>query len=316
MEENKLLEENNVISNNNKQPKNKTKLLVIIIILLSLLVLGLGGFIVYDKFIAKEETKQVVEEKDTKTEKEETSNQKEENKKEEESVDETKDDEKDVTIANQIKVDDYEYVLNNNKHKVSFIYSYEKINPENYYGYDYIYKIFATMALDGKIIDETKTQVGFEENENININNLNGVNIDNIKKFKDSYNSKEYMVLGIMYQDGPGTDGIDPIIINENGNVVYKVDLFNGGGIGISDPNKASLFYEEYYVFNDGLYYLDSQNVVGEAKPHTSDFCNPEQWGGFDPCVTVQEYKITIENGKAIKTPTQTYLAMLAGATA
>ena len=308
MEENKLLEENNVISNNNKQPKNKTKLLVIIIILLSLLVLGLGGFIVYDKFIAKEETKQVVEEKDTKTEKEE-------NKKEEESVDETKDDEKDVTIANQIKVDDYEYVLNNNKHKVSFIYSYERCTANNNRcndSRDY-YMIFVTMAFDGKIINESKALISSTENYSIDDTKIPLVTTDVIKKFSDSKNT-EYMVLGIKEGILPGTEVVDPVIIDENGKALYKIDLFDGQGIGLADSNMDSIFIDEYYVANGGVYYLDSQNVVGEAKPHTSDFCNPEQWGGFDPCVTVQEYKITIENGKAIKTPTQTYLAMLAGA--
>ena len=312
MEENKLLEENNVISNNNKQPKNKTKLLVIIIILLSLLVLGLGGFIVYDKFIAKEETKQVVEEKEN-SEKE----AKDENNtdKEEESIDEKKDEEKEVTIANQIKVDDYEYVLNNNKHKVSFIYSYERCTANNNRcddSKDY-YMIFVTMAFDGKIINESKALISSTENYSIDDTKIPLVTTDAIKKFSDSKNT-EYMVLGIKEGILPGTEVVEPVIIDGNGKALYKIDLFDGQGIGLVDSNMDSLFIDEYYVANGGVYYLDSQNVVGEAKPHTSDFCNPEQWGGFDPCVTVQEYKITIENGKAINTPTQTYLAMHAGA--
>ena len=256
------------------EEKKGNKGILFVIILLVLLIIGLGGFIVYDKFIKEDTTAEKSGDND------------------EDKVTEVE------YLGTQIKVDDFAYYINGKKHNISFVYSYDEVEDEDL---DYDYDIYLTLALDGTLLDDTKTKVQLYEGKEIDENKLNLKNIDIVESFYGK-DSKEYLAISIIETPSYIVERIVSYIINDEGKVLTNVNT--GWSYHIVDSPKSLVYYNEYYVskFDGAFYYLDGYDIVGEMK--TSE---------TEEYVTVQEYKITVKDNIITKTPTETFKATCAG---
>lgn len=271
----------------NKVNNNSNKGLIVWLVILSILVIGLGGFIVYDKVLKNDETTDVVENKE---EKEEVENEKEE-------IDENKE-----YVKNQIKVDNYEYTLNGKEHTVSIVYSYKEVEAEeDDLDYGWTYFIYTTVAFDGKIIEDTKTLIMHYEDKEIVESKLYEFDKDYIKTIKGT-DEKDYLVVSLDNHANIYADFVNSSIINDKGKVITT--FVTGFGLGIVDESIREKFNGEYYVTDDAFYYIDDENIVGEMLTTDADL------GEY---TTVQEFKVTVDDNIITKTPTKTYKAMMAG---
>lgn len=268
----------------NKVNNNSNKGLIVWLVILSVLVIGLSGFIVYDKVLKNDETTDIVENKE---EKEEVANEKEE-------IDENKE-----YVKNQIKVDNYEYILNGKEHTLSLVYSYENYEDQIYTEIDYT--IHTTIVFDGNLIENTKVLRQYYEGTVIEEDKLYEFDKNDIKTIKGTDN-KDYLVVSIRNSPLTVYDKVDSSFINDKGKVITTI--VTGFGLGIVDETVREKYNGEYYVSDDAFYYIDSENIVGEMLTTDADL------GEY---TTVQEFKVTVDDNIITKTPTKTYKAMMAG---
>lgn len=256
------------------ETKKGNKVTLFVIILLVLLIIGLGGFIVYDKFIKDDATVEKLDDNDKDKATEEIE-----------------------YLGTQIKVDDFAYYINGKKHNISFVYSYGEVEEDS----DYDYDIYLTLALDGTLLDNTRTKIQLYEGKEIDENKLNLKNIDIVEIFYGA-DSKEYLAISIIETPVYYIERVNSYIINDEGKILTNINT--GFNYALVESTKSLVYENEYYVSkSDGaFYYLDGENIVGEMKT-----------SGGDENVTVQEYKITVKDNVITKTPTETFKATCAG---
>lgn len=249
--------------------KKNTGILVALIIFI-LLTLMLGGYIVYDKL-------------NNKVNSDNTSNNA--------NTAETGAANEEVVESNQaedsgeyFKKVNYDYAINGKIHKIDFYYSLGDVLPmDKEEGFNY--GVYLTIGIDGKILDFTKNIVA-ETKTQEEINSLEvykNYNINNVNLIKGT--DKDYMVLRIEHLVIHGKN-INPIIINDSGDLIEKIDLKDNSGVSIPG-NEHYENWEEFYITGDSLYYLET-------------ICN-------NAGLTANEYKLTISNNRAVKTQINTY---------
>lgn len=244
--------------------------LIALVIMLGLLVCAMGGYIAYDKLENKQEEPNKVQNNEQ----------------------DTKELQK-VNIANLYKSVDLDYAINGKIVKVGFNYTIEK-------GKDYAdndeYKVYITLSFDGKLKEDKYYVAAYDtENKykNADIYELIGRRNLNIIKGND----KEYFVFYISEM----TEGFPKrtlLVLNEDGSLVHNVKFEQGNSFSFQGTNYAN--YDLYYLTNDAIYYIDNScgkiNVKYEIKNIDDEVI-----------YVLDEYKLTIENGKAkvVKNGTQ-----------
>jgi hypothetical protein len=265
---------------------NSNKGLVVLVIFLTILVIGLGGFIFYDK-VLKDESTDIVDKKDG-----------EENSTEIKEEDKVEIDENKEYVKNQIKVDNYKYNLNGKEHVVSLVYSYE--DADNEYYEEIKYNVYTTIAFDGKLIDSTKVITTNYEETLIDVNKINLVTKDDIKIMK-GLDNKDYLVVSVKNNPLVFAESIDSSIFNDKGELIKSIGT--SFRLRVTDETVAKNYEKEFYITENEFYYITDEKVVGETLVNDP----------YSDYVTVQEYKVTISDNVATETPTKTYIAIAAG---
>lgn len=242
---------------NNKNSKG----LIVLVIILIICILGLGGYIVYDKMLNKE----------TKT----TDNTKSSTTK---------------PINNESEYDkttSYDITLNNNNHKIYYKYkivagndNYEDIQLAKENG-DYIYnELHAEIYLDNSKINDI---VIYYDKEN-NINNVKSEkeNLDLSKtKIIKGKDNKDYLIF-TLEEPHQFLDGRKILFIsNDDGNLIYKYEPEFNSSLTVNDSN--SKFYnssERYIIETNKIYIIED---VGNNENGT---------------IKIQENILTIENNE------------------
>lgn len=265
--------------------KKNSKGLIVIVIILLLTVIGLSGYICYDKFISndeKVETKiEVKEEKE-----EETSNLPEK-----------------ASGHTFVKMYTQNIILNNKENNIVYYYYYDKgkansddQNKEYYITKKEVY-LNKTKIVDMHIIGYFEKE---EEVTNYVISDYQESYSEDISTLKDYQTNVDYLVYNYNFieKDSYISAG-DPveskaIIVDESGKVIYTIvtGLPNVDMTPISNQYDRSYSnWSTIYMSKFGyIYYLDLQNK----------HCN-------GAAVSFDEYKLEIINGKLQKTKTKTY---------
>lgn len=270
-----------------KEKKNNKGLIWLIIILI-VLVLGLVSFIVYDKVLLIDKESNI-ENNNTNT----TTTEK------------TKDNDNEDNI---LRRDNFIYKLNEKDYHISYVY--KKYNSDEFYKgqninieeakkyNDYVYNIiYLEILLNDKKIEDVKLPI-FYNYENLSnndiLNKIHLVSSDTINTLKGS--DSEYFVFTIEYADPFVDGGINPFIVNEEGNVIHTIEFQNNTGWWTTDENSIMYDKGEYYLTNDTLYYLmpncEQTNADGEY---------------FD------QYSLKVENDKIVIKKQGTYKGTGAG---
>lgn len=214
-----------------------------------------------------------------------------------------------------LRRDNYIYELNGKEHTVSFLYEKEEQTKEdeiNSWVVDeeeakeeesFVFSIvYLKILIDEKEINHKITYYYnfYETDENMPL-----LTRDNINKI--SGDNKEYLVFeikheleGAPFQDG----GINPLIVDNEGNIIYELKFTDAQTINVFENVRSNIYNnsEKSYVISDNkIYYLDAENIVGER-------IESEEYE------TVQEYELTISNGKVKIKALDTYKGMCAGA--
>ncbi len=265
--------------------KSKKIILIVIISILSILVLGLGGYIIWNDFLNEKDNGNINTSTTTTTK----SNSKE----------------------NIIHTDTFTYNINNKNKEVKFVYikeSGESINERYFpskddvecakengeYVYDAIYlKIFVNdVEVEGvKILVYYNTELGNKKFTEFYKKKI-------IKKFIGA--DKEYFVFVIRPINDIFSDPtIVPIVVNENGKLLYKIKFQDYSGIFPED--KTSRFYNLEYDGSSG----SGQFIVAKDKIYfIKPMCDiPEKYlkDNVDYLIgeyssLIQEYILTVDN--------------------
>lgn len=229
-----------------------SKLLIVMVVILSILVLGLGGYVVYDKVLSKNEEKVIVEniENDDLIYKEET------------------------TVS-----------LNNNSHKLTYEYYYEEDDYEKD-GEQFYYIVRLKVLLDNKEIDYDdgfiyfNSPIDHKTAKEIESYLKNDSQIEKpIHKIIESSN-KDYLFLDLQENHDNLSRSLRSVI-DENKSIVYDFEY----GISVISLNDTTEDYEkfkvkDYYIEHGKLYHLsfeyDTISEVGlpSASIRTVSFDN------------------------------------------
>ena len=244
-----------------EETKKNSKGLIVLVIILIICILGLSGYIVYDKMLNKQ-------------------TQTTDNTKSSTTKPINKESEYDKTTS-------YDITLNNNNHKIYYKYkivagndNYEDIELAKESG-DYIYnELHAEIYLDNSKINDI---VIYYDNEN-NINNIKSekenLDLSNTKIIKGKDN-KDYLIF-TLEEPHQFLDGRKILFIsNDDGNLIYKYEPEFDSSLTINDPN--SRFYnssERYIIETDKIYIIED---VGNNENGT---------------IKIQENILTIENNE------------------
>ena len=270
--------------------------IIILIIILIIAVIGLSGYIVYDKVISKE----TVNDENNKLN--DTAN--EDNNKQDDTVNEEDNNTKETDL---ILEEDYNYYFNNKMHKITYKYYYKKCTEEKCQDPETKYYIQTSVFLDNKKINKdfiTEYGTAF-------VNNLNkikdmiiyGYDLWNgSRSFVSSHpygrenlkilesNDAEYLVITIDEAGEFAAKGTTLLIVNDSGTVIKNFNVMSGyyqsvtikdnakNGLGIKDGEDyipLGLFGEKQFsVAYENLYYFETD------------------------CPRVYVVKLTINNGK------------------
>ena len=267
--------------------KKSNKGVIAILIILIIIVLALSSYIVYDKFFNAEDDKKVTE-----------NNTKDENKTE----DVLPEKNAKYTYVDMIKKD---ITLSGKKHTLLTYYYKDDIAGNE----TTLYMVYNEIYFDNKKVLDINLDNGFtEESERtIYINDLKNTNSDN-KFIKDLKDDKEYKIIEYKMVDKLALlGGLDhtykkALLVDENGNVLDDYYLsypcttlsmyVNVPSSMIEDRTSSNgvLYSNSYLDIHDNyMYYFDTS--MGQNKALDS----------------VDEYKITIENGVVNKVKTRSY---------
>lgn len=204
-----------------------------------------------------------------------------------------------VNIANLYKSVDLDYAINSKTVKVGFNYTIEKdINATNE-DWEKPYKIYVLLSFDG-VVDESKkylVDAYKTENECKNSSIYSEIGRNNVNIIKGD--DKEYFVFYLKeFTEAAPRRTLK--VLNENGTLIHNVKFEMGNSFNIPASNYSD--YEMFYITNDALYYID--NTCG----------NYDEKVGADDNVyyVLKEYKLTINNGKAVIIKNNTYETTLA----
>lgn len=179
-----------------------------------------------------------------------------------------------ATLSRVIEKD---IVLNGNKHKLAFVYSYEK---ENNYNLGEpcsdctVYKNKLTVVYDGKLIGLNDLDVGVLEDEGSHVM-PSAAGIGDIKIMKDTVTGKEYVVFVYYTATYVQGDPANIAVMVEEGNVLYKFREYSAEGMGIR-------------------YWLDDEPLQ-EIKINENNIMVITTG---ENCHDAYKEKVTIENGK------------------
>ncbi len=242
---------------NNKNSKE----LIILIIILIVCILGLGGYIVYDKMLNK--TTQITDNIKSSTKK---------------------------PINNESEYDkttSFDITLNNNNHKIYYKYkivagndNYEDIELAKESG-DYIYnELHAEIYLDNNKIKDTV--IYYDKEKNINNVKSEKENLDLSKtKIIKGKDNKDYLIFTLEEPHQFLDDRKILFISNDDGNLIYKYEPEFDSSLTVNDSN--SKFYnssERYIIDTDKIYIIED---VGNNENGT---------------IKIQENILTIENNE------------------
>lgn len=245
-----------------EETKKNSKGLIVLVIILIICILGLSGYIVYDKMLNKQTPT---------TDKTKSSTTKPIN----------KESEYDKTTS-------YDITLNNNNHKIYYKYkivagndNYEDIELAKENG-EYVYnELHAEIYLDNSKINDI---VIYYDKEN-NINNVKSekenLDLSNTKIIKGKDN-KDYLIF-TLEEPHQFLDGRKVFFIsNDDGNLIYKYESEFDSSLTVNDSN--SKFYnssERYIIETDKIYIIED---AGNNENGT---------------IKIQENILTIENNEA-----------------
>lgn len=260
-----------------QETKKNSKGLIVLVIILIICVLGLGGYIVYDKMLNK--TTRTTD--NTKSSTTKPIN---------------KESEYDKTTS-------YDITLNNNNHKIYYKYkivagndNYEDKELAKRNG-EYVYnELHAEIYLDNSKINDI---VIYYDKEN-NINNVKSekenLDLSNTKILKGKDN-KEYLIF-TLEEPHQFLDGRKVLFIsNDDGNLIYKYEPEFNSSLTVNDSN--SKFYnssERYIIETDKIYIIED---AGNNENGT---------------IKIQENILTIENNEAKIEKSNIYEGSVAGA--
>lgn len=230
-----------------------------LIIILTILVLGLIGYIVYDKILIID--KENKNDNNTNT----TTTQKINDKENEDNI---------------LRRDNFIYELNDKDYHISYVY--KKYNSDEFYKEqninvdeakkynDYVYNIiYLEILLNDKKIEGVKLPIfyNYEDlNNNELLNKIHLVSSDTINTLKGS--DSEYFVFTIEHAHPFSDGGTNPIIVNKTGEVIHTIEFQDSTGWWTIDKNSIMYDKGEYYITNDTLYYLmpncEQSNADGE----------------------------------------------------
>ncbi len=244
-----------------EETKNNSKGLIVLVTILIICILGLSGYIVYDKMLNKP-------------------TQTTDNTKSSTTKPINKESEYDKTTS-------YDITLNNNNHKIYYKYkivakndNYEDIELAKEKG-EYIYnELHAEIYLDNSKINDI---VIYYDKEN-NINNVKSEkeNLDLSKtKIIKGKDNKDYLIF-TLEEPHQFIDGRKVLFIsNDDGNLIYKYEPEFNSSLTVNDSN--SKFYnssEKYIIETDKIYIIED---AGNNENGT---------------IKIQENILTIENNE------------------
>jgi len=217
--------------------KNNTGLIWLVVILL-ILVLCLIGYIIFDKTLYKVTTNN---EKTTTTK-----NEKEEN--------------------NTLRRDNFIYDLNNKKIHISYVYRKmnssefvlwkENSNNDEIKNANDIYNmIYLEILLNEKKLELEKIPLyyNYESDEDL-LNQIHFLSSDTINTLRGS--DLEYLVFTIEHAHPYVDGGVNPFIVNGEGNVIHSIVFQDNTGWWTTDESSIMHNKGEYYLTDDTLYYL------------------------------------------------------------
>lgn len=267
----------------------KSKGLIWLIIILIIVILGLIGFIVYDKVLTTNNN--LVDPTKSSTTKQTTIQTTNNN------------EEPQLDNKNTLKKDTFTYKLNNKEQKITYIYKYK--TSSDYYSKeeykdidvelykeqgDYIYNyVYLEILINNKKIENVEIPLYYDtEDTNIDtlINKIDLLSSDTINTIKGT--DKEYFVFTIEHKNPMIDGGTNPLIISDEGKLIYTLELLDNGSLWSLD--QTSKFYkkeneenyQQFIIEDTKLYYLIYRYDLNENSDKTY----------------VQENYITIKNDK------------------
>ena len=258
------------------ETKNSKGIIVLIMVLV-LLVLSLGGYLVYGKVLAPSGDNITTITTTTTT----TTTKPDENK------------------SSYIHEETFDYSLNGTNHKITYKYYYETNSEDTELGY-----ILAEVYMNNKKIDGADTKIFYFE-EPVKNNNeakealLKGtqyddvwypklLNKDNLLTMKGA--DKDYLVLSVYQSLGFYPGSINPQIVNDSGKLLYTAKIMEGSTLYYKDVTKSKPYtnsdasHNQFYINNDKLYYI------------TFNCFSPTDDGN------AYEYTLTVANDKVSRT--------------
>ena len=213
--------------------ENNKKGLIFTIVILLIIAIGLIIYIFYDKSFGKNEKNNLTTNSNVNTQSEYEGN--------------------------------YYFNLNNKEHKITYKYNYQKCGDKEqlYILEECNFYVKATAFLDGKKINQSENIIFYDvENENLDntkkyIKNEGYLSLRNIEILKGK--DTEYLVLGIESSCLQQECFENPIILNENANLIHQItDNINpAAGFWYKDDNLNKPFSSSgYYIDNDKVIYL------------------------------------------------------------
>lgn len=256
------------------EEKNNKGVIWLITILI-VLVLGLIGYIIYDKISLNNKN-----ETNTTTTIMTTTNKKEKSKYE--------------------KVSSFKLNLNGEEHNLYYKYfiiegdsrftNSEDIRvakDEEIYAY---YTLNVDIFIDNNKVKTIPVFYDTSNNKNQALKQIGNLNASNIK-ILEGEEGKDYLIY-LIYEDASMTDGrIIPFISNVDGEIIYEFDFELGGSMWVEDSTSKlysqkdkGMGYQEYLIEKDKIYFLSY----------------PDEFIESDYYMYLQENTLTINNNKAI----------------
>ena len=269
------------------EEKKNNKVLVWVIVILIVLVLGLVGYIVYDKILFT--NKDLTDENSTSTT---TTHKVNDN----------------INETNILRRDNFVYNLNNKNYHISYIYKKMdntefKLWKENSKDRDIkncaeVYNmVYLEILLNEEKLDIEKIPLVYNY-ENLNNNDIletiHLLTSDTINNLKGK--NSEYLVFTIEHANPYADGGVNPFIVSEEGNIIHAIKFQDNTGWWTTDENSIMYDKGEYYLTNDTLYYL---------------LPNCEQTNGNG--LYFDQYSLKVENDKAVIEKQGTYVGTGAG---
>lgn len=251
-----------------EENKKNTRGLIVLVIILFICVIGLGGYIVYDKLLNKS-SQSIDNSKSTKT--------------------------PEINEKNNFdKIVSYDITLNNKPHKIYYKYKIEKTDNSDYENInqakengDYIYnELHVEIYLDNQKLNNIIIYYDTENNiENVK-NTKEILDLSNIKVLKGTDN-KDYLVF-VIEEDNINIDGRKVLFITtEAGSVIYNYEPEFNSSISVTNSNSKFYNINEQYIIESNRIYV--AEIVENNESETSNI--------QENIITVQDDKINIEKG-------------------